>query len=83
MKKGARKKVYRKKIIKGNIIIGIGIFAITFYAFLSFNDYALGRAGFFIILIGIISILEGSRIKKGKDSGLFNPNVTMPTSSSR
>ena len=62
-----------KKSIKGNLLILLGIMGILFYTILAFNDVNTGAGGFFIMLISIILIIEGFRIKKGKKFGLFDP----------
>jgi hypothetical protein len=69
----SKNKVTKKDKIKGWIFIIFGIIGLIIYVGVSVKDIKLG-GGFFVILLSLVFILEGSRLRKGKKSILFTPS---------
>ncbi len=74
MTKSSSNKKSNKNKIKGIIFIVLGVFCFIVNFMVQSKDLNLS-GGIFIMVLGIALIVEGFRIKNGKKSILFNPDV--------
>ncbi len=66
------KKVSKAQKLKGDACIFFGALGILIYVLVQFAGGNMGRSGFFMLLVSFFLIYEGSKIKKGEKSSLFD-----------